>query len=154
MGLFIPQTKILADNWGMIQAVVGAVGSFASSYIEDEETFGRSVYNAAIDLGLSLGFDKLGETLKINDYLKFSRDHTNKKIQIKKEYLSEFRKKPRLEEENRRYAGGMLKATIWTAGSYAASTMISNKIKRETYRTPSRTSFRMVFMDDTIVYMY
>ena len=106
------------------------------------------------DLGLSLGFDKLGETLKINDYLKFSRDHTNKKIQIKKEYLSEFRKKPRLEEENRRYAGGMLKATIWTAGSYAASTMISNKIKRETYRTPSRTSFRMVFMDDTIVYMY
>ena len=24
--------------------------------------------------------DKLGETLKINDYLKFSRDHTNKKI--------------------------------------------------------------------------
>lgn len=55
MGLFIPQTKILADNWGMIQAVVGAVGSFASSYIEDEETFGRSVYNAAIDLGLSLG---------------------------------------------------------------------------------------------------
>ena len=87
-------------------------------------------------------------------YLKFSRDHTNKKIQIKKEYLSEFRKKPRLEEENRRYAGGMLKATIWTAGSYAASTMISNKIKRETYRTPSRTSFRMVFMDDTIVYMY
>ena len=154
MGLFIPQTKILADNWGMIQAVVGAVGSFASSYIEDEETFGRSVYNAAIDLGLSLGFDKLGETLKINDYLKFSRDHTNKKIQIKKEYLSEFRKKPRLEEENRRYAGGMLKATIWTAGSYAASTMISNKIKRETYRPPSRTSFRMVFMDDTIVYMY
>lgn len=48
----------------------------------------------------------------------------------------------------------MFKATIWTAGSYAASTMISNKIKRETHRTPSRTSFRMVFMDDTIVYMY
>ena len=154
MGLFIPQTKILADNWGIIQAVVGAAGSFASSYIEDGETFGRSVYNAAIDLGLSLGFDKLGETLKINDYLKFSRDHTDKKIQIKKEYLSEFRKKPRLEEENRRYIGGMFKATIWTAGSYAASTMISNKIKRETHRTPSRTSFRMVFMDDTIVYMY
>ncbi|WP_274420644.1 hypothetical protein [Blautia sp. XA-2221] len=109
---------------------------------------------AGVDLGLSLGFDKLGETLKINDYLKFSRDHTDKKIQIKKEYLSEFRKKPRLEEENRRYIGGMFKATIWTAGSYAASTMISNKIKRETHRTPSRTSFRMVFMDDTIVYMY
>lgn len=48
---------------------------------------------SGVDLGLSLGFDELGETLKINDYLKFSRDHTDKKrISVRVSKKTSFRR--------------------------------------------------------------